>query len=144
MFCFWNSCHTRHPLLETPILPQWWLYARMVKRNAVERCRLVTSCFMTKHLHTSHAHRKAAIRKNGFVENHPPYSPDLAPNDFLFSYLKKIPAWVTISRWKCSQESCNRVLSHPRCLIFSEGTVLDHWRRSGLSVLQTRGDYIEK
>ena len=34
VFCFWNSCHTRQPLLETPTLIQWWLYVRISNRNA--------------------------------------------------------------------------------------------------------------
>ena len=57
LFSFWNPCHTRQPLLETPILPQWWLYVRISNKNAVERCRLVPYCFMTMHPHRSHAHR---------------------------------------------------------------------------------------
>ena len=47
MICFWNSCHTRQPLMKTPMLPQWWLYARISNRNSVESCRLVSCCFMT-------------------------------------------------------------------------------------------------
>ena len=54
VFCFWNSCHTRQPLLETPMLPQWWLYARISNRNIVESCRLLLCCFMTMHPHTRH------------------------------------------------------------------------------------------
>ena len=56
VFCFWNSCHTRQTLLETPMLPEWWLYARISKRNTLESCRLVSCCFVTMHPHTSHAH----------------------------------------------------------------------------------------
>ena len=56
VFRFWNSCHTRQPLLETPMLPQWWLYARISYKNAVESCRLMSCFFITVHPLTSHAH----------------------------------------------------------------------------------------
>ena len=58
VFCFWNSCHTRHPLLDTPMLHEWWLYARISNRNAVESCPLVSCSFMTMHLLLSIARRR--------------------------------------------------------------------------------------
>ena len=55
VFCFWNSCHTKEPLLETPMLPQWWPYARISNRNVMESCRLVSYCLMTMQpAHKSH------------------------------------------------------------------------------------------
>ena len=58
VFLFWNWCHARQPWLEAPMLPQWWLYARISNRNAMVSCRLVSCYFMTMHPHTSHAHRE--------------------------------------------------------------------------------------
>ena len=92
VFCSWNSCHTRQPLLETPMLPQWWwLYVRISYRNAVESCLLGVLL-----LHdNAPAHKsctlQAAIRKCDFVElNHPPFSPDLAPSSYFpFRNVKK-------------------------------------------------------
>ena len=55
--CLWYSCHSRQPLLEIPVLPQWWLCARITNRNAAKSCRLVSCCFMTMYPHTCHAHR---------------------------------------------------------------------------------------
>ena len=63
VFCFWNSCHIRQPLLEIPMLLQSWLYARTSNRNAMENCRLVSCCFISMHQHTSHAHRRLLYGK---------------------------------------------------------------------------------
>ena len=50
----------------------------------------------------------------------------------------KLSAWETISRWQCSQGSYNRVLCNKDVSFFFL-RVFDHWRRSGLRVLQSRG-----
>ena len=135
VFCFWNSRHTRQPLLETPMLPQWWLYAKISNRNAMESCRLVSYCFITKYSRTS----RAAIRKCGFIGlNHPPYSGDLAPCDyFLFRILKNFLRGGRFPYYNAVKEVVTGYLDSQDVYFFLR--VFDHWRQSGLSVLQSRG-----
>ena len=70
-FCFWNSCHTRQPSLERPLLPQC--------ENIKQKCHGKLSAGVLL-LHSKTRKSRAAIRKCGFIElSHPPYSPDLLP-----------------------------------------------------------------
>ena len=116
MICFWNSCHTWQSLPETstPMLPQWGLYTRISNRNTVKSCRLVLLLHDNAPAHKSHT-SQAAIRKCD-LQSRP-------GSQWILSLQKpsKISAWAMISQWKCSQGSCNRVLWHPRCLLFSKG-----------------------
>ena len=91
VFRFWNSCHTRQPLLETPMLPQWW--CENIKRK--RRGKLSTGVLLLHDNVPAHKSRtsRTAIRKWGFVEiNHPPYSPDLAPSDYIL--IKNLKTFV--------------------------------------------------
>ena len=62
-------------------------------RNAIkERRGMLSLGVRLLHDHTpflTAAVAKAAVKKCGFQIEHPPYSPDLAPSDYLFSELKK-------------------------------------------------------
>ena len=132
MFCFQNSCHTRQPLLETLMLPQRRLYARISNRNSVESCRLVSCFFITMHPHTYKSRTlRATIRKCGFVElNHPPYSPDLAPSDyFLFIYLKKFLHGRRSPENNAVKEGVTGYFDTQDIFFLRE---FDLWRRSGL------------
>ena len=94
VFCFWNSCHTRKPLLETPMLPQWWIYARISNKRHGKLSAGVLLLYDNAPAHKSHTSR-AAIRKCGFVElNHRP----TVQTTFSSEIFKKMSAWATISR----------------------------------------------
>ena len=80
---------------------------------------------------------RAAINKCGFVElKHPPRVQISSQSLLSLQKLYKISEWATISRWQCSQGSCNRVLRYSRSFFFSEGirSLVAKW-----TVLQSRG-----
>ena len=89
----------------------------------------------------AHKSRKSrgAIRKCGFVElNRPPYSPDLAPSDYsLFRNLKKFLCGRRFPDDNAVKEAVTGYFDTQEVLFFLR--VFDHWRRSGLSELQSRG-----
>ena len=91
VFCFWNLCHTRQPLLGTYASTMVALH-----KNIKQKCRGKLSAAVLLLHDNASAHEpctsRAAIRKCGFVElNQPPYSPDLATSDyFLFRNLKNV------------------------------------------------------
>ena len=87
VFCFWNSCHTTKPSLETPMLPQWWLWVKISNRNAVKSCRSAGILLLHDNATADKScTSRAAVRKCGFVVlNHPPYRQTWLPVTILSS-----------------------------------------------------------
>ena len=71
---------------------------------------------------------RAAIRKCGFLElKHPPYSPDLAPSDFLFRILKTFLRGRRFSDDNAVKEAVSGYFD-TQDVSFYFLTVFDHWR----------------
>ena len=122
VFCFWNSRHTRQTLLETPVLPHWWLYARILNRNALESCRLVHWSWQCTRSYTSHAHRGLLwANVASTITIRPTVLTWLPVTNFSSKILRKVLRGRRFSDDSVVKEDVTGYLWHPRCLIFSEG-----------------------
>ena len=140
LFCFWNSSHNTTITGDTLSFHNSGFtqeYQTETPWKAFDWCPTASWQFTR----TQVTHIAGCYKEMCRELNHPPYSPDLAPSNYvLIRNLKKMSS-RTISRLQCSEGSCNRHFDHQDVSFFSE--VFDHWRRSRLSVLQSRGTTVK-